>query len=124
MNQIILGALIPFMIGVLVYALRRRRASLAFLILLPLCMALGAIWAVVPDIPRLLGNTELYLRLAHDPRCDIFFWHYTIDQVEWDNVPYHWFFIAMCLTLMGMAWREVFLREKTLQQPGKHTEPS
>jgi hypothetical protein len=119
MNQIILGALIPFIIGMLVYAVRRR-ASPAFLILLPLFMALGAIWAIVPDIPRMLGNTQLYLKMARDPHCDIFFWHYTIDRVEWDNVPYHWFFLVMCLALMGIAWREVFLREKLFNQTGKH----
>lgn len=112
MNQIFLGALVPFVVLSLLYAWRRGRASLRFLFMAPLWMAAGAVWAVVPDIPRLLGMESLYERLCHDPRMNLFLWHYTIDQIEGDWFPYHIPLALMVLLLLVAAWRELRLCEE------------
>ena len=111
MNQMLLGSAIPFVVIALWYAARRGRASLPLLIGAPLWMGLGALWAVVPDLPRLIGAHDLYHRLAKDPRTDIFFWHYTIDRIETDSSLYHVGLIVMGLLLLAAAWRELSLRE-------------
>ena len=107
MDQLALGAFIPFALIAAAYARRRCRASFAMLLLTPALMAMGAVWAVVPDIPRLLGWHDLYMRLASDPRCDIFFWHYTIDQIEQVSSWYAVAVVAMLAALLMAAWREL-----------------
>lgn len=113
MNHALYGASIPFVIGVLLYLLRRGRASLAMLVLIPLAMALMAIWASIPDLPRMLGHQDLYLRLSFDHRINIFLWHYTLDATE---VESSWYAVGVALeaaVLMGMALRELLLEEKS-----------
>lgn len=123
MNHVLLGATIPFVIGVVIYVLRRGRAGVPLLILVPLAMAFMAIWAVAPDIPRMLGHQGLYLRLTRDPSMDIFLWHHTLDQLEnsprWYSVlesDSSWFSVGIALeaaALMGAAVRELFRKEPT-----------
>jgi len=112
MNQVLLGASFGFIIGAVWYAARRGRATCRMLIVIPILMALGAAWAHVPDIPRLLGNDELYARWSQDPRMDIFFWHHAIDKTEahagWHTVA----LFAMMPALLFAAWRELALREE------------
>jgi hypothetical protein len=106
MNQLLLGAAIPFALGLLVYAVRGFRATLAMLIGIPAAMACGAVWAVIPDVPRLAGRQELYRQLAADPRCDLFLWHYTIDA-PWYLAVYLALWVLMAFGLYAAAWREV-----------------
>ena len=113
MNHFLYGATIPFVIGVLLYLLRKGRAPLLMLILIPLAMAFLGTWAVAPDIPRMLGYFDLYSRLATDPRINIFLWHYTLDQIETES---SWYAVGIALeaaTLMGVALRELFREEKS-----------
>ena len=112
MNQIVIGAALPYLISACFYVARRGRASMALLITAPLTMAVCAIWAVIPDIPRGLGMTGLYHRLAGDPRINIFFFHYWIDQHETDSILYTAAFVLMAVSLFVVAWREVWLREQ------------
>lgn len=107
MNQIALGAAIPWAVAWIVYLCRRGRIGLPFLIVTPLAMAYGALWAVIPDLPRLFGNGALYRRMAQDPRCDIFFFHYTIDQHESDSSWWVLVFLIMAGSLLYAAWREL-----------------
>ena len=112
MNQIFLGASIPFGILAAVYALRQGRVGFKFLFAAPLWLVAGALWAIVPDIPRVLGvwlpgMRALYDRLAQDPRMNIFFWHYTIDQIETDVHPYHIGVALMAIALLAAAWATV-----------------
>lgn len=111
MNQLCLGASIPFAAAALLWALRSGRCSLRMLVLTPVLMAAGAAWAVLPDVPRLLGWQALYERMAADPRIDIFFWHYRIDAAEADSPLYAALCAAMALALLAAAWRELALRE-------------
>jgi hypothetical protein len=111
MNQIALGSSIPFLLFVLFYLARGRRAPFALLLLTPALMALGALWAVVPDIPRLLGYRDLYLRWMRDPRMDIFFFHHTIDNLESDSPWWGGVVVAMALVLLLIALRELHLAE-------------
>ncbi len=107
MNHILLGASLPFLIGCLIYGLRRGRTGLGFLITIPVSMAVGALWALAPDIPRILGFYRLYNALSVDPRCDIFFWHYSIDKIETDS---HWHgigFVLMLGLVLITAWLEL-----------------
>lgn len=112
MNHALYGATLPFMLGALVYLFRRGRASVSMLVLVPIAMAVMAVWASVPDIPRALGFQDLYLRWSFDPRINLFLWHYTIDQTEvessWDAV-----WVALeAAALMAAALRELFRQEE------------
>lgn len=112
MNQIFLGASIPFCLLAAIFALRRGRIGFRFLFLAPFFMAAGALWAIAPDIPRVLGvwmpgMRALYDRLALDPRMNVFFWHYTIDQIETDTLPYHIGVALMAFALLAAAWATV-----------------
>jgi len=111
MNQLVLGAMGPYLVALVLYVTRRCRASLRMLVVTPVVMGLSALWAVVPDLPRVLGCYALYHRLARDPRTDIFYGHYTIDKIEGGNVPFHGILLLMILTLVLAAWRELQHRE-------------
>lgn len=80
-------------------------------------MGICAIWAVVPDIPRIIGLGSVYRKLAADPRTDIFFWHYTIDQIEAQTVEkyiplFTALFVILIVSLLLAAWRELNQRER------------
>jgi hypothetical protein len=112
MNQLLLGASFPFAIGLSIYLIRRCRASFPMLIAIPIFMVLSMLWAVAPDLPRMFGMRELYDRLTFDPRCDIFYWHTTIDKTETPSV---WHLVGLVLVLCAVlfaAWRELYRVEK------------
>ena len=116
MNQFVLGALVPFAVATAFYLRRRGRASLLVLIATPLLMAGSGVWAIVPDLPRLMGWSDLYWRLSHDPRTNLFWWHYAIDQIEGDSTRL-WemaniALIVMFAGLLAAAWRELRIAEK------------
>jgi len=112
MNHMLLGALIPFLAAIAVYTWRGFRASIPLLIITPVFMTMTMTWAVAPDLPRLFGMTDLYYTLMREPRCDIFFWHYSIDKIETASAWYPALFVLMWALLLFAAWRELFLREK------------
>jgi hypothetical protein len=112
MNQILFGSLIPFLVGAAWYARRGCRASPRMLVVLPIAMTAAAVYAAAPDIPRLLGHYRLYERLSHDPRMDLFLWHYTIDRLEVDSWIYHAVLVAMAAVMLAVAWRELYLEER------------
>jgi hypothetical protein len=113
MNQIVLGAAIPFVIGALTYCLRRFRATFGMLVAFPVLMCLGALWAIAPDLPRFFGFLQLYHKLSIDPRCDIFFWHYSIDKVETDFILFPVLMFLMLAAVTFAAWRELKISEET-----------
>ncbi len=112
MNHALLGAAIPFLLAAGVYTWRGGRAGLPMLIGVPLLMAVGALWASAPDLPRVLGMQELYLRLAADPRMDLFLWHYHIDQVEVESRWYAVGIVALAAGVILAAWHELRRLEK------------
>lgn len=112
MNQLLLGVSVPFLVGAIVYFARRMRATPCMLITVPACMALSMTWAVVPDFPRLLGFIDLYNSLHADPRCNIFFWHYSIDRMETDSPWFAVGFVIVIGALLFAAWRELCIAEK------------
>jgi hypothetical protein len=84
--------------------------------LLPPTMVIGSIWAVAPDIPRIIGWHSLYQRLQI-PAANIFFWHYSIDRMEAAHLDamapiFNVIALLLPLILLGMAWRELYLTEK------------
>jgi len=111
MNHALLGASFPFAIALAWYLMRRGRASLAMLITTPLCMTVCGVWASIPDLPRLISWNSLYSKLAQDPRINIFFWHYTIDQIEPDSSWY-----SAGVFLLGVAVMMAALRELKKQE--------
>ena len=112
MNQIVLGASIPFILAGMIYIARRGRASFGMLIVTPFLMILSALWAIAPDIPRLFGYQLYYNKIALDPRCDIFFWHYTIDQTETDSAIFFPIFVLLGISLLMAVWREIYFTER------------
>jgi hypothetical protein len=112
MNQLLFGAAIPFAIGAVIYIAKGLRAGIGMLIAVPVFMAVTMLWAVAPDLPRLFGMGRLYQELSLDARCNIFFWHYSIDRIESNSVIYPVLFVLMWALLLGAAWRELYLRER------------
>ena len=112
MNQLLLGALVPFLMGVVVYGIRGMRATTRMLVVVPIGMMVGMVWAVLPDFPRLFGYTEFYHRLHKNPRINLFFWHYNIDKIEIESPWYIVAFIVMLILLLFAAWRELHIAEK------------
>jgi hypothetical protein len=82
------------------------------LILTPVFMALTALWAVLPDLPRLFGCYDLYHRLSHDPRTNIFLWHYAVDQIEIESPAFNVVLFLLLAGLLASAWRELRLKEE------------
>ncbi|MDP6524947.1 MAG: hypothetical protein QGI24_06430 [Kiritimatiellia bacterium] len=111
MNQLLLGALIGFMPMAALYAWRRFRSNSAMLIAAPLAVITCSVWAVIPDIPRLLDMTNFYLKLSRDPRTNLFFWHYTIDQMEVDSPWYAAGIVLLYASMLFAAWRELKMVE-------------
>jgi len=111
MNHGLLGASFPFAFALIWYVIRRGRASMTMLILTPLSMAACGLWASAPDLPRLIGWNSLYLKLSMDPRINIFFWHYYIDQVETDSSWYSAGILLLGMALMCAALRELKKQE-------------
>jgi len=117
MHQLILGAAIPMLLALAIYLGHRCRAPMWLLLLTPPAMGFGAIWAVVPDIPRIIGWQSLYTKLAAEPRADLFLWHYTIDQIEAAHLDamtplFNACFALLAAALLAAAWRELHLAEK------------
>ena len=113
MNHALIGALFPFAAAVILYGIRRGRASLKMLSLTPLGMFAFGLWAVAPDLPRLCGMQSLYLKLYGDPRMNIFFWHYSIDQIETDSSWYSVWLLLMGIAVVLAGLRELGKREKS-----------
>jgi hypothetical protein len=107
MNQVLLGLSFPFVLALVVYFARRCRAPFWLLAAFPGAAALSIVWAVAPDLPRLWGDHALYRRLMFDPRCDIFFWHYTIDKFESDSPLYLVGFVLVVMAVLLAVWREL-----------------
>ena len=75
----------PFAVSAAVYLVRRGRVSARFLTAVPLWMLAGGVWAVVPDMPRLVlrlaGRQYGWSAEWHRPGWpDIFFFHGTLDS--------------------------------------------
>lgn len=112
MNHLVIGSLAPFVVAVAIYLLRGRRAGWAMLLLAPLLMCLSALWAVAPDIPRILGRMDVYNAHLLDPRVNIFYWHYSLDQVETDSLWPYAAAIGMLAFFFFIALREIHLAER------------
>ena len=107
MNHIMIGASIPFILGTLWYLSHGCRMSVKGLIGVPALMAVCGLWAIVPDIPRMLGFKDLYHTLAATPKIDLFFWHYQIDQIESDTPLYAVGYVLMAAFVLFAIWREI-----------------
>ena len=112
MNHLVIGAAIPYIIATAVYVSRGCRAGLSFLLGVPVFLALGSLWAVVPDLPRLIGRMDLYRRWSFDPRMNVFFFHHAIDSFESYSPVWLVLFMLMIGSLLAAAWRELYLAEK------------
>mgnify|MGYP006306872107 CR=1 FL=1 len=122
MNHIVIGASIPYLISLAVYLGRGCRASIAFLLGVPVFLAMGSLWAIVPDMPRLFGRMDLYREWAFDPRMNVFFFHHAIDSIEGYSPVWLVLFVLMVGSLLAAAWRELRRIEKH-EQRRRHREP-
>lgn len=121
MNHVFYGATIPFVIGAILYIRRGGRATPAMLAWIPLAMAFMALWAVIPDLPRLLGTAGIHVPIALDLHSDLFLWHASLDGVETSAEWYAilerdspWFGAGIAFEAAGLlaaALRELFRQE-------------
>lgn len=107
MNHLFVGAVFPFVAGAIFYAVRGGRASLQSLLIVPGAMFLCATWAVLPDLPRTFGLTGFQHAISMNPRIDLFFWHYTLNNHESHSPWFSVGFVFMLLCLFYAAWREL-----------------
>ena len=116
MHHPLFGAIFPVIIAAILYYKRNRRASLPMLILTPAAMLACAGWAVVPDLPKLVGQMDLYYRFHSTTWSNIFFLHIWIDAIEgtWLE-PYTPAFNLLFTLIVALplfaAWRELRLTE-------------
>jgi len=117
MHQPLFGAIFPVIIAAILYSKRGMRASLPMLVLTPIAMLACSLWAVVPDLPKLIRHMDLYYRLHDSAWSNIFFLHIWIDAIEgtWLE-PYNPIFNALFTIIIALpmlaAWRELHLREQ------------
>ena len=116
MHQLLLGAVIPMILALAIYLINRCRAPMRLLLITPPLMVFGALWAVAPDIPRIIGLHSLYEKLQ-TPYSNIFFWHYSIDQMEAARLDgmtpfFNACFALMPILLLAAAWRELRRAER------------
>jgi len=111
MDHLLTGAALPFVIGLIVYSVHCGRISIAGLIIWPITVLFGMLWAVMPDVPRVLGFRDLYMKLSVDPRCDLFFGHYSMDLVESDTPLFAIPVVVMCGLMLFIAYRELLILE-------------
>jgi hypothetical protein len=117
MHQLILGAVLPLAIALIIYLARRCRAPMWLLLSTPVAMGICAVWAVVPDLPRLVRMHTLYTKLARSPWTDIFFWHFSIDQIEAAHLDamtplFNALFALLLAALLALAWTELRRAER------------
>jgi len=117
MHQPLFGAIFPVIIATICFLARGRRASLTLLIMTPLAMLACAFWAVMPDLPKLIGNMDIYYRLQASPWINLFFLHGWIDAIEgtWFDAYtplFNALFTAITALPMLVAWHELALRER------------
>ncbi len=115
MNHLLLGMAIPFLVFAIIYVARRFRATLGMIVAAPLLMGAMAVWAIVPDIPRMVGMQELYIRMSLDKGSDMFLWHHAIDLIESDSPLYLAGLVILMVSMLAVAWRELMLKEKELE---------
>lgn len=129
MHQLILGAVIPLTLALAIYLIRRCRAPMWLLVLTPPAMGFCAIWAIAPDIPRMIGWNSLYEKISTSPKANIFFWHYTIDRMEATYLDpmlpfFNACFVLLLFALLAVAWRELYLVEqKAVPKIPSHAHP-
>ena len=123
MHQPLFGAILPVLFAAALYLARGRQASLRMLICTPIAMLVCALWAIVPDLPKLVGNMDLYYQLHRTAWSNIFFLHIWIDAIEgtWLE-PYNPIFNTLFTIIIALpmlaAWRELRLLETSAENKG------
>jgi len=107
MNHVLLGAALPLAVCAVIYVARGRRAGLRLLVLGPLIAGISGAWAVVPDMPRALGDFDRYYAWHHASWCNVFWGHCWIDKGEVDRPWYPIAFIAIGVAILVAGWREL-----------------
>lgn len=121
MHQPLFGAIFPVIIAAILFCTRGKRASLAMLIVTPVAMLGCAVWAVMPDLPKLLGQMDLYYRMHNTAWSNLFFLHLWIDAIEdtWFD-PYTPIFNSLFTIIVALpmiaAWYELHQREHPCKQ--------
>ena len=109
MNEVLVGAALPLVVWFGVYAARGLRAGWKTLVFGPIAMLISGAIAVIPDMPRALGDIDRYHRWHASSWCNLCWGHCWIDArpgiddwVGWPLVA-----IGTGALVLGVAYREL-----------------
>lgn len=114
MNHILLGAFLPFVVCAVIYVRGGFRAGPRLLVLGPLAMLVSGFWAIVPDLPRLVGDIDRYMTWHRSWWTNLCWGHGWIDRRDaLDSWPYYPVLaLALGAVVFGVAWRELYELER------------
>lgn len=109
MIHVLLASSLPLLVFALLWWRRGRRATFGALLGLPVACLVSGAWAVVPDMPRLWGDLQLYVDLHHKRYCDVFWGHCTIDRHEDidSSMVFPALFVLVAVAVFAIGWREL-----------------
>jgi hypothetical protein len=92
---------------------RGRRTSARAMVLLALACAASSAWAVIPDMPRLVGKMETYVALHHRWYCNAWWLHCYIDAHDDidSSMVFPALFVLAAAAVFTVGWRELARRE-------------
>lgn len=99
MNQFVIGMIPFFLIMIIRFFLKRFKLEIKELILHLSLMLLSGLWAIIPDLPRVIGMNKLYIKLSKTEWINIFWFHYSIDKAESGNFIYAYFIFIIIATV-------------------------
>jgi hypothetical protein len=113
-NEVLVGAALPFVVWLAIYLARGARAGWKLLVLGPLAMLVSGVVAVIPDLPRLLHDNDRYFAWHKSDWCNLAWGHCWIDARpgldDWWGGPAIAFLVGAMV--LGAAYRELWLAER------------
>jgi hypothetical protein len=109
MIHVLVGAALPVVLFVVAWWRRGRRTSARALGWLAVGASLSGLAAILPDVPRLFHNLDLYFRMHRHPACDLAWFHCFIDRHDdfEDSRIIPVVFVLVAAAVVFLGWREL-----------------